>query len=281
MPSVDELSEPYGNFLIAPRPGADVCRTCFNLIDGYDRCYACEHGGNSVDVVAPISYSLAGEQLHHALAAYKRSPAPWARALTVQLAAVLWRFLAVHEHCLARAAGVGAFALVTTVPSSRGDRGGPHPMQRIVGELVVPTRDRYAAILRRTDTPVTVHMFSPDRFAPLAALHGEPVLLIDDTWTTGASAQSAAATLKKAGSGPIAAVVIGRHLHRDWGDNDRRLRALSSPFDWKCCAHCAPPSAPDGGAAPATTIAVAGLSATTSRAPAASCPTRSGSAPRS
>jgi hypothetical protein len=74
--------------------------------------------------------------------------------------------------------------------------------------------------------------------AATGALDGEPVLLIDDTWTTGASAQSAAATLKKAGSGPVAAVVIGRHLNRDWGENDRRLRSLPTPFDWNRCAHC-------------------------------------------
>jgi orotate phosphoribosyltransferase len=64
------------------------------------------------------------------------------------------------------------------------------------------------------------------------------VLLIDDTWTTGANAQSAAAALKDAGAGPVAAVVIGRHLNRDWHENDRRLRALTTPFDWGHCVLC-------------------------------------------
>jgi adenine/guanine phosphoribosyltransferase-like PRPP-binding protein len=85
---------------------------------------------------------------------------------------------------------------------------------------------------------VSLHAFSAERFAATRSLSGEPVLLLDDTWTTGASAQSAAATLKKAGSGPIAAVVIGRHLNRDWGDNDRRLRALGGRFDWSRCPYC-------------------------------------------
>ena len=62
------------------------------------------------------------------------------------------------------------------------------------------------------------------------------MLLIDDTWTTGANAQSAAAALKSAGASKIAALVIGRHLHRDWSENDRRLKALRSPFDWDACA---------------------------------------------
>ena len=248
MATVTELSDPYANFLLMPRGGDGVCRRCFNLTDGYDLCFACEHGGDSIDVVAPISYSIAGEQLHHALAAYKRLSAGWTRTLTVQLAAVLWRHLALHERCVARAAGVEGFATVTVVPSGSPDRHPPHPLEEIVARLIEPTRERYAPLLRRTPTPVPLHSFSPDRFVATTGLDGQPVLLIDDTWTTGASAQSAAATLKKAGSGAVAAVVIGRHLNRDWGDNDRRLQALPSPFDWARCVCC--PVRPDPAAAP-------------------------------
>ena len=68
------------------------------------------------------------------------------------------------------------------------------------------------------------------------------MLLIDDTWTTGANAQSAAAALKSAGAERVAAVVIGRHLNREWHENDRRLRGITRPFDWDRCALCAPPA---------------------------------------
>ncbi len=68
-------------------------------------------------------------------------------------------------------------------------------------------------------------------------LDGESVLLIDDTWTTGANARSAAAALR-AGAGAIAVLVIGRHLHRDYGDNRRAAApSLPTPFDWEACAH--------------------------------------------
>ena len=79
--------------------------------------------------------------------------------------------------------------------------------------------------------------FDPRRFEVTRRLSGESVLLIDDTWTTGASAQSAAAALAEAGAGAVAAVVIGRYLNRDWHENDRRLRALPRPFQWDICAH--------------------------------------------
>ncbi len=242
MATVAELSGPYADVLLAPRPGPGVCRTCFNLTDGYDRCWACAHGGTSLDVVAPISYSVATEPLHLALRAYKRSAAPWAESFVFGLAAILWRFLARHEPCVARAAGLDRFPVVTTVPSGdrRRDQTGTHPLARIVGDLVGATRDRYARVLERRDTPAGLHAFDPERFVTSTALDGAAVLLIDDTWTTGASAQSAAAALKRGGAGSVAAVVIGRHLNREWHENDRRLRALPTPFDWTRCVLCPP-----------------------------------------
>jgi predicted amidophosphoribosyltransferase len=238
MPTVRELSALYENFMLAPRPGPGVCRQCFNLTDGYARCYACTRHPSMLDVVAPISYSVAHEQLHHALASYKRLTGDVARRLTVQLAAVLWRFLDLHEHCLARSVGAAAFPLVTTVPSADHARDRRHPLRQIVAELVGPTRDRYEQLLCRTEAEVGPHTFSRDKFAAMRSLDGEAVLLIDDTWTTGANAQSAADALKDAGSGPLAAVVIGRHVNRDWHENDRRLRALTTPFDWRRCVAC-------------------------------------------
>jgi predicted amidophosphoribosyltransferase len=242
MPSVAELAAPYGNFMLAPRPGPGVCRTCFNLTDGYDRCYACTHMPRHLDAVAPISYSVAHEQLHHALAAYKRIDGAVGRRLAIQLAAVLWRYLQTHEQCVARTAGAQAFDLITTVPSGDPSRDERHPLRWIVGELVGQTRRRHERLLRRTNAPAEPHEFTADKFAPTPTptrhVNGASILLIDDTWTTGASAQSAAAALKAAGAGPVAAVVIGRHVNRDWRGNDRLLRSIGHPFDWTRCAHC-------------------------------------------
>ena len=244
MPSVRELSALYENVMLSPRRGPDVCATCFNFTAGYARCYACAHGRPVLDAMAPISYSVAREQLHHALASYKRLDGDVARRLGAILAAILWRFLAEHEHCLATGAGADRFDLVTTVPSGNSRKDRVHPLPHIVGELVGPTRDRYQCLLRRTDTEVPDRTFSQAKFHATKPFHGQAVLLVDDTWTTGASAQSAAAALKAAGAGPIAAVVIGRHLNREWHQNDRRLRGIAQPFEWADCALCAEPVAP-------------------------------------
>jgi predicted amidophosphoribosyltransferase len=246
MPTVAELSAPYGNFMLAPRRGPSVCPMCFDLLGADGRCYSCAHGGPPLDAMAPISYSVAGEQLHHALVSYKRMWGEPARHFELGLAAVLWRHLAGHEPCLARAAGVGAdaFAVVTTVPSSWRERSQAHPLQQLVGDLVGPARGRYARVLERSTAPTDPHRFSAAKYTARGTLAGRSVLLIDDTWTTGANARSAAAALKAADAGPVAALVIGRHVNRGWHHNDRQLRSLAQTFDWDRCAVCGEEKSP-------------------------------------
>jgi predicted amidophosphoribosyltransferase len=244
MPTVAELTALYTNFMLAPRAGPDVCERCFNFTRGYRRCYACSHIEQHLDAVAPISHSVAHEQLHHALASYKRLEGEVARRLTVGLAAVLWRYLDLHEPCVAAAAGATGFELVTTVPSGDRGRDQRHPLRSIAGDLVKPTCDRYERLLCRSEHAATSRSFDATRFEATRRLNGEAVLLIDDTWTTGASAHSAAAALKQAGAGTVAAVVIGRHLNREWHENDRRIRNIGHPFDWDHCAFCK--ARPDG-----------------------------------
>jgi predicted amidophosphoribosyltransferase len=240
MPTVTELSAPYVNFMLGPRRGPSVCSLCFNLTDGYTRCYACARNEGWLDAVCPISYSIAREQLHHALKGYKRLGGESARRLRVEIAALLWRHLSSHEPCVARAARTSRFEVVTTVPSGDRARDDGHPLRRIVGALVGPTQSRHERLLERSTKVVSARAFDRQRYESTRALDGESVLLIDDTWTTGTNAQSAAAALKSAGAGAVAAVVIGRHLNREWHENDRRLRGIARPFDWSYCALCAP-----------------------------------------
>jgi predicted amidophosphoribosyltransferase len=236
MPTVAELTELYGNFLLGPRPGLGVCQVCFTFTEGHDRCFVCGQRNSALDAVAPISYSVAGGQLHHTLAGYKRLGGDVARRLQVEVAAVLWRFLAGHESCVALGASTTGFDVVTTVPSSSRERDLGHPLRRIVGELVRPTRDRYERLLTRSPIEVPERTFSPGKYEVARPLRGESVLLIDDTWTTGSGAESAAAALREAGAGSVAAVVVGRHVKRGWRENERRLHTLVRPYDWSTCA---------------------------------------------
>jgi hypothetical protein len=55
-------------------------------------------------------------------------------------------------------------------------------------------------VLRRSAIAVEERGWDPRRFTAVRALAGERVLLVDDTWTTGARAQTAAAALLTAGA---------------------------------------------------------------------------------
>lgn len=223
--------------LRSPRHASSVCEKCFNLTRGFSRCFACSQLEDHLAVMVPVSYSVGHEYLHHILADYKRLDDERARSAGEQLSAILSMFLAHHEPCVVHAARVQRFNLVTTVPSGNRHRDAGHPLRRIVGELVAETRDRHERLLMRSSRPAEPRAFDARRFQAVRRLHGESVLLIDDTWTTGASAQSAAAALRAAGAGTVAAVVLGRHLNRGWHENDQHLDTLS--FDWRQCALCA------------------------------------------
>jgi predicted amidophosphoribosyltransferase len=216
-----------------------VCRECFNFTRGFDRCYACASGERHLSALLPISYSLGCGHLHHVLSDYKRETGlPAARAVN-ELAAILTRFLVEHEDCLAGTAGVERFDVVTTVPAGDRARDDWHPLRLLVERRVPPVRSRFERLLVRSPVTVPARRFDPRRFEVTRRLDGLRVLLIDDTWTTGASAQSAAAALREAGAVAVGAVVAGRHLRRGWQDNDERIRRGAGAFDWSRCAFCA------------------------------------------
>jgi hypothetical protein len=62
------------------------------------------------------------------------------------------------------------------------------------------------------------------------------VLLIDDTWTAGGHAQSAALALRSAGAQYISLLVIGRWIKEGYGENAQFLRDIAtSDYDPAIC----------------------------------------------
>jgi hypothetical protein len=231
--TVLELTAGYENFLIpvlTPRDG--VCQVCkTSVLPGYPYCYQCsghrQFLSQTADVVAPLALSVKGEQWAHELSSYKNSRNASVRSdLALRIGAVLWRWLEAHESCLRLAAGVAAFPLVVPVTSTTGRP--DHPLPMILRHLVKATSGRAAEILSPNPRyPAGSRAAYDDRFVVSDRLHGEPVILVDDQWTSGGRAQSAAAALKIAGSGPVAVIVLGRHFDRAWDRADLRAAAES------------------------------------------------------
>ncbi|MFI6098404.1 ComF family protein [Lentzea sp. NPDC051213] len=68
----------------------------------------------------------------------------------------------------------------------------------------------------------------PAQYEVAADVEERSILLVDDTWTSGASLQSAAVALKRAGATRVVGLVIGRHL-------DEPTPSVTEPFDWDVC----------------------------------------------
>jgi hypothetical protein len=194
------------------------CRTCRGPVQaGFARCYQCDlaHArcaGLLADVVAPIAYAVKGGRLAGDLWRYK-SGAAGAPEAGARLTAMLARFLREHSDQVWQAANMAVGPeLAAIVPSGQG-RPGPHPLAGIVASCVdvpiVPlsTAPGAAARARGLADGVAAGWLTVG-----GAVAGTDVLLVDDTWVSGASAQSAAAALKAAGARRVALVVIGRHV---------------------------------------------------------------------
>jgi hypothetical protein len=152
----------------------------------------------------PIAYAARGSRHATNLWRYK-SDGPGAEAARAALRALLLVFLRDHGHCVWRRAGVPGPSHVAVVPSCRG-RPGTHPLQAMTTRyLTLPWVHLSAA-----DGPAALDP-DPRRFHP-ERIAGASVLLLDDTWTSGASATGAAAALRLAGARSVAVVVLGRHL---------------------------------------------------------------------
>lgn len=184
-----------------------------------------EAGGLLADAVAPVGYAVRGGPLAEDLRQYKSdlaAPAA-AGAAAGRLRESLSTFLAGHGPQVWRAAGMPAGpAAAVVVPSGQG-RPGPHPLAGIVGSCVDLPQVRLAV------RPREVHARGVNAgwvrvASPVAAAD---LLVVDDTWVSGGSAQSVAAALKRAGARRVAIVVLGRHVNPGDPRSGKFLAALS------------------------------------------------------
>ena len=203
-------------------PGADprcpVCgRGTRTPVDGRGPvCFCCRTVAAQlrlplVPLVALSEYRV-GDRSHRRLRAYKDGPVAEARDRSRNdLVAELARAVA---HPTGSTARLGRWAVVTTVPSTA--RPGGAPAERLVDRvpglaechLRLLVRGRGSGGHLRAGRDVFALAPGVDR----AGLTGLPVLVFDDTTTTGASAQSAAATLRLGGARVVGILAMGRAL---------------------------------------------------------------------
>lgn len=207
-------------------PAVNICPVCTAPIGlKYELCWACQlhkesFGGELADLVVPLSYALKGtpegtvrrpaelEQFYNDLWNYKndtdlaqnRETSPQLR-----LAALAYLFRTDHLSCLEKAVGE-EISEVVPVPSKRGRIN--HPLPKIAKRLRRPTLK--AKYIRQPSPPRRVDLF-PEDFKFEGKLEGH-VVIFEDTWVQGSTAQSLAVQARRSGASHVSIVAVARLL---------------------------------------------------------------------
>jgi len=209
-------------------------------------------------VVVPVAVFRVGDPLHRVLRGYKDAPAVSARRhFAGRLRTHLADFVAAHGACMA-AAGAGPVDALCVVPSSGrtavpvapgrpallspGD-GVARPLAGVV-EAVATLAGVDRVVLRRGPGRTGHLAPHPEAFEVCGDVGGRRVLLLDDTWVTGARMRSAGAALVGGGAAAVTMVVAGRAVDvgagpavaRWWAWAERRSTdGAGAPPGQPCC----------------------------------------------
>jgi predicted amidophosphoribosyltransferase len=222
-----------GGYLRNPiRQDYVTCADCTTPVSGYRLCFTCNRHRirpGLADTTAFLTYAVAGQNSGRVMRGYKARPSVPEHRLVVGL--LLRLALEGHIRCPGVIASlpVTHWAIVPSLPS----KPYPHPLLSLVTGHVRGTESPIASAVTTAD-PRAV---SPSHFtctAPLpAASHA---LLIDDTWTTGGHAHSAALALRNAGAARVSVLVVARWLKEDYGNNKQFLADLATrDYDPRIC----------------------------------------------
>jgi phosphoribosylpyrophosphate synthetase len=174
-------------------------------------------------------------QSAHTVRAYKQQPRSEKASRDMSLMVVA--ATVIHGECMGAAAG-GAWNAVTFVPSARGN-GPTHPVAELARQ-VRPDHPEHRFLLSvGPGFGVPGRSVRPDRFAVppefTSRVAGRRVLLVDDTWTTGSKAQSAAVSLHAAGALSVTVLCVARWLRDDWPEHRALLDSAKAPYDASIC----------------------------------------------
>ena len=214
-----------------------ACSICHGFRDGPQAvCSSCRLTIGQVtrplEKVVPITTTTRYTQMYHILRNYKSEYTADSerRLMQVRMSAALTHFLRRHGAC------IGAWDHLVVVPSTR--REPPHAMERVITRSP-RLNDSLRSPLEVTGTPPGKRQARDTCYRTTSPVQSDRILLIDDTFTSGASLQSAASRLALDGAEVVGAVVFGRFVNREWGDNQQHLEGLEEEdFDWsRCCIH--------------------------------------------
>lgn len=200
-------------------PAYALCTLCTAPIESrFQTCWPCRQAPTEAipDVAAFLSYALndlqSGNVAHRYKDAYNTLDGdPKSQH---DMAVLLYLCMAKHSQCIWRTHAYERLG-VTTVPSGSGRR--EHPLERklftyVQGPPVIDVR-RTAPARPRGQHEIGV---DPTRYEIRSDVTDTHVLVLDDTWTTGAQTMSVVSALRRAGAARVTTLCVMRYMQRDY-----------------------------------------------------------------
>lgn len=222
--------------VLPPGPGPQVCPICRTWrSEDHPWCGNCaqhaEQLGEPPVPVVPITLYRKPSEAREWVTNYKNPDDERAASYGVNVASIVERFF--KENNSRIQAGVGGFDVICMVPPTTNPLPGP-----LISALdALPSRHLGSIIqpLRRGPGDLSKRRASVDAFvADESAVEGKSLLLLDDVYTSGSTAQSCAAAIRAAGGAPKAIVVVGRRVNPEYSPLAQSLwdRQSSARFDY-------------------------------------------------
>jgi hypothetical protein len=204
---------------LAPPPddAADVCPVCRSWREVDDRlCDNCTENEEALErasvKVIPISLYRKPSKLRDWLTYYKPGDDEFHGEYGQLLATVIGRFTMEWGDDLVRFCG--GLDSICVVPSTT--RFPPHPLAAIVDQHIPDLAESRKELLTRGRGDLGHRVASVEGFVARDVSPEERVLLLDDVYTTGARAQSAAYELARVGAVVPGILVVGRRVNPDY-----------------------------------------------------------------
>ncbi len=211
-----------------------VCPTCLGPVTNYQQCYGCNRLFNSGvparlwDVIVPMTSVLNPSPWYVKLSTYKRGFTEHGKTL-VSLA---YTYLTANATQVAAVLG-GDPDVFTIVPSKRGVDFATQPLRRTLARIEWIKARLAQTLVYHEGTGAQRWAYTPNAFtAGPYDVRGKRIVLIEDSWVTGATAVSAAGALLDFGAESVLVMPMARVVDAGYWPDDHPYRiAMARPYD--------------------------------------------------